>query len=71
MDALLVSNIQNSVVFSLLGVVIFWLCFVIIDKLTPYQLWREVVEKNNLALAVIVAAMCIGIAMIIAAAIHG
>lgn len=71
MDALLVSNIQNSVVFSLLGVVIFWLCFVVIDKLTPYQLWREVVEKNNLALAVIVAAMCIGIAMIIAAAIHG
>jgi len=71
MDTLLLTNLQNSVVFSLLGVVIFWLCFVIIDKITPYQLWREVVEKNNLALAVIVAAMCIGIAMIIAAAIHG
>lgn len=71
MDTLLLTNLQNSVIFSLLGVVIFWLCFVIIDKITPYQLWREVVEKNNLALAVIVAAMCIGIAMIIAAAIHG
>lgn len=71
MDTLLITNLQNSVIFSLLGVVIFWLCFVIIDKITPYQLWREVVEKNNLALAVIVAAMCIGIAMIIAAAIHG
>lgn len=71
MDTLLQTNLQNSVIFSLLGVVIFWLCFVIIDKITPYQLWREVVEKNNLALAIIVAAMCIGIAMIIAAAIHG
>ncbi|AKR44284.1 MULTISPECIES: DUF350 domain-containing protein [unclassified Methylophilus] len=71
MDTLLLTNLQNSVIFSLLGVVIFWLCFVIIDKITPYQLWREVVEKNNLALAIIVAAMCIGIAMIIAAAIHG
>ncbi len=71
MDALLSQNLINSLVFSLLGVVIFWVCFIIIDKITPYDLWREVVEKNNLSLAIIVAAMCLGIAIIVAAAIHG
>lgn len=71
MDSLLITNLQNSVIFSLLGIVIFWLGFIIIDKITPYQLWREIIEKNNLSLAVVVAAMCIGIAMIISAAIHG
>lgn len=71
LNTLLFTNLQNSIIFSLLGVIIFWLCFVVLDKITPYDLWREVVEKNNLSLAIIVAAMCLGIALIIAAAIHG
>ncbi len=61
----------GSIVFALIGVVIFWLCFVIIDKITPYDLWGEIVEKQNTALALVVAAMCLGISVIVAAAIHG
>jgi putative membrane protein len=61
----------GSIVFALIGVVIFWLCFIIIDKITPYNLWEEIVEKQNVALALVVAAMCLGISMIVAAAIHG
>jgi uncharacterized membrane protein YjfL (UPF0719 family) len=61
----------GSIVFALIGVVIFWICFVIIDKLTPYHLWNEIVEKKNLALAIVVASMCISIGLIVAAAIHG
>ena len=61
----------GSIVFALIGVVIFWLCFVIIDKITPYNLWEEIVEKQNIALGVVVAAMCLGISIIVAAAIHG
>ena len=63
--------IVGSVVFALIGVLIFWLCFVIIDKLTPYDLWGELVEKQNVALGVVVAAMSLGICIIVAAAIHG
>ena len=44
--------------------------FVIIDKLTPYDLWKEIVEEKNMALAVLVGAMSIGICIIIAAAVH-
>jgi uncharacterized membrane protein YjfL (UPF0719 family) len=62
--------IFSSLIFALMGVLIFWVCFVIIDKLTPYQLWIELVEKQNRALALVVAAMSLGICIIIAAAIH-
>jgi putative membrane protein len=60
----------GSILYALVGVVVFWLSFIVIDRLTPYDLWGEIVEKKNLALAVVVAAMCLGIALIVAAAIH-
>ena len=62
--------ILASLLFALIGVAVFWLCFVIIDKITPYDLWAEIVEKQNRALALVVAAMCLGISIIVAAAIH-
>ena len=60
----------GSILFALVGVLVFWLSFLIIDKITPYDLWREIVEKQNKALAMVVAAMCLGISLIVAAAIH-
>jgi len=62
--------VLGSLVYALIGVVVFWVCFVVIDKLTPYDLWNEIVEKQNRALAMVVAAMCLGISVIVAAAIH-
>ena len=62
--------ILGSLVYAIIGVVIFWLCFVIIDKITPYDLWHEIVEKHNVALGMVVAAMSLGICIIVAAAIH-
>ena len=70
MDPINPKILVNSLVFSLLGVVVFWVAFVIIDKITPYDLWKEIIEKHNQPLATIVAAMCLGIAIIVAAAIH-
>ena len=61
----------GSILYALIGVIIFWLCFLIVDKITPYDLWREIVEKQNRALGMVVAAMCLGISIIVAAAIHG
>jgi uncharacterized membrane protein YjfL (UPF0719 family) len=61
----------GSLLFALLGVAVFWLCFVLVDKLTPYKLWEEIVEKQNIALAIVVGAMCIAIGLIVSAAVHG
>jgi uncharacterized membrane protein YjfL (UPF0719 family) len=60
----------NALVFALLGIVIFVLAFALLDKLTPYALWKEIVEEKNVALAILVGAMSIGMCIIIAAAVH-
>ena len=61
----------GSILYALIGVVVFWLSFVILDKLTPYNLWQEICEKQNKALAIVVAAMTLGLSIIVAAAVHG
>jgi putative membrane protein len=60
----------GSLVYSVLGVVFVVLAFVLIDKLTPYDLWKELIEERNQSLATVVAAMCIAIAIIVASAMH-
>ena len=64
------SAIVNAATFALLGILLFIVAFVVIDKMTPYALWKEIVEEKNLALAVMVGAMSIGRCIIIAAAVH-
>lgn len=61
----------GSMLYALAGVLVFWVCFLIIDKLTPYDLWAEIVERKNTALAIVVGAMCIAIGLIVAAAVNG
>ena len=64
------TNILNSVIYSIIGVVIFCVGFIVIDKLTPYHLWKELTEHNNVALAIVVGFGILGVCTIIAAAIH-
>ncbi|MFY9261772.1 MAG: DUF350 domain-containing protein [Gallionella sp.] len=71
MDMIRIDWIVNAFIFALLGISIFWAAFILIDKLTPYDLWGEIVKEKNQALATVVAAMCLGIAIIVAAAVHG
>lgn len=60
----------NATVYSILGIIIFVLAFIVVDKMTPYDLWREICENRNTALAIMVGAMSIGVCIIIAAAVH-
>ena len=59
-----------SIVFSLIGIVILGVCFWIFEKVTPENIWKEIIEKQNLALAIVSAAFMIAIAIIIGSAIH-
>ncbi|HEV8315106.1 MAG TPA: DUF350 domain-containing protein [Burkholderiaceae bacterium] len=63
--------VLGSILYALIGVGIFWLSFVVIDKITPYKLWEEIIEKRNVALAIVVGATAISIGLVVAAAIHG
>ena len=64
------TNVVNAILYAGIGIVIFGLAFLIIDKFTPYNLWKEIVQEHNTALAILVGAMSIGICIIIAAAVH-
>ena len=61
----------GSILYALVGVLVFLICFVIVDKLTPYQLWQQIVGEKNVALAIVVGSIAIAIGLIVAAAIHG
>ena len=49
---------------------IFIFCFFLLDKMTPYHLWREITEDKNIALAILIGAISLGMCIIIAAAVH-
>jgi uncharacterized membrane protein YjfL (UPF0719 family) len=63
--------ILGTVLYAVIGVVVLWLTFLVIDKITPYDLWKEICESRNVALGIVVAGMFVAIGLIVAAAIHG
>ena len=60
----------NAVIFASVGILVFVAAFAIIDRLTPYHLWKQIVEEKNIALAILVGACSIGICLIVSAAMH-
>jgi putative membrane protein len=64
-------QILVTVVFTAIGLVFFALAFWIIVKISPTSIQQEIEGKQNSALAIVIASVIIGIALIVAAAIHG
>lgn len=61
----------TTLLFVFLGLVIFALAFVVIAKVTPFSVRKELEEDQNIALAIVIASVILGSALIIAAAING
>ena len=70
MEQFSAGNLLNAMIYSALGILIFVVAFILVDKLTPYHLWNEIVREHNTALAILIGAMSIGMCIIIAAAVH-
>jgi putative membrane protein len=70
MEPTLLSNVIAAIVFAVIGIVILFGSFAVIDRLTPYTLWKEIIDEHNTALAVLIGALALGISIIVAAAIH-
>lgn len=60
-----------SVVYSLLGIFILVISFIVLEKITPENLWKKILEEQNVALAILAAAFMIAVSIIISSAIHG
>jgi putative membrane protein len=65
------STFLATLAYAMLGIVVFIVSFIVVDKLTPGEMWQEIIEKRNTALAQLAGAVALGISIIIAAAIHG
>ena len=61
----------TTIVFVILGLIVFALAFFVITKVTPFSVRKEIEDDQNVALAVVIASVILGSALIIAAAIHG
>ncbi len=65
------SVLLSTVIFTLFGLLVFGLAYIIIVKAAPFSIRKELEEDHNTALAIVIGAVIIGIALIIAAAIQG
>ncbi len=71
-DIVNLHSVVGALLFSAIGLVVFVAGFILLDLLTPkVPIWKELVEKQNVAVAILIGACVLGIAIIIAAAIHG
>ncbi|MBK7707868.1 MAG: DUF350 domain-containing protein [Acidobacteria bacterium] len=61
----------TTVIFVGIGLIVFAIAFIIVVKVSPFSVQKEIEEDQNTSLAIIIGAMIIGIAIIIASAING
>ncbi len=58
-----------SVVYALIGVGIFAVAFILLEKIAPFSLRKELAEDDNVAVGIVLGSIVIGLSIIIAAAI--
>ena len=67
----LVGTLISTAAFASLGMALFAIAFFVITKVTPFSIKKEIEEDQNISLAILIASVIIGIAIIVSAAIHG
>ena len=65
------NTLEGTVIFVLLGLIVFAIAFGIVVLVSPFSVKKEIEEDQNVSLAIIIGAIIIGVAMIISAAIQG
>ncbi len=71
MNGLNLQDVPASVVYSAIGIAIFAIAFKAMTWLLPFDVNKELSEDHNTAVGVLIGAVMLGLAIIIASAIHG
>ena len=61
----------TTVIFTVFGLLVFGLAYMFIVKASPFSIRKEIEDDQNIALAIIIGSVIIGVSLIIAAAVHG
>lgn len=67
--SLILYGIIDTVVYSLVGVVLMGLGFLIITFFTPFSIKKEIEDDQNISLGIIIGAVILGISIIVASVI--
>jgi uncharacterized membrane protein YjfL (UPF0719 family) len=67
----ILQSLLNVALYTFIGLALFALAFVLMGKAAPFSLRKEIEEDQNIALAIVMASVIIGMALIIVAAISG
>ena len=67
----LVQSLLNVTIYTIAGLLLFALAFFVMGKATPFSIRKEIEEDQNVALAIVIGSVIIGIALIIVASIAG
>ncbi len=62
-------QVWSALVFSAIGIGVFGLFFLVLPKLLPFSLKKEIEEDQNVALGIVIASIVLGMAYIIGQAI--
>ena len=62
--------VVTTLVFVVLGLIVFALAFLVIAKAAPFSVRKEIEDDQNIALAIVIGSVILGSALIIAAAVH-
>lgn len=67
--AVILYGIIDTVIYSLVGIVLMGLGFLIISFFTPFSIKKEIEDDQNISLGIIIGAVIIGISIIVASVI--
>jgi putative membrane protein len=60
----------STIIYAVIGMVIFALAFALFNKLMPFSVRKEIEEDQNTSLGIIIGSLLIGLALIISSAMH-
>ena len=70
MEDLGLHYLLSTVVYSFLGLLLFVVALLIIEKITRFSISNKVVKEGNVAVAIVVASIVIAMGLIVSSAIH-
>ena len=71
MDPAMFRVFLSTLLYTVFGVVVFAIAFWAMIKISPFPIRHELETDHNVAVAILMASVILGLAIIIAAALHG
>ncbi len=60
----------STVVYSMLGLLLFIISLIIVERITKFSITNKVVEEGNIAVSIVIGSIMIAMGIIISSAIH-